>query len=125
MALTSRSWIRINASPTARVRRDLEQVVRTEAAEGHARKLEADRRRVGGRDERTFEPSLEPTAREGKEHVQEQDGRDQVERLTDREGRSLLAQESVAAKLAKPAAISSGPKRLSGRRDQAKSPQST
>ena len=48
--------------------------------------LEPDRGRVGGAHETALEARLQPAAREGQEHVQEEHGRKQVEDLPDREG---------------------------------------
>ena len=70
--------------------------------------------------------ALQPAAREGQEHVQEQRGGHEVEGDPDRErDRRRSADERIERKIVKPAATISGPKRLSGRRHHATTPEIT
>ena len=61
------------------------EVVRAEAAQRHPNDLEPDRGRVRRHDQGPLEPTSQPAARIRQENVQEQHGRQKVERLADRE----------------------------------------
>ena len=105
------------------VRGDLEQVLRAEVAERHANELERDRGHVRGDDEPPLEPPVQVPAREGEEHVEEDDRRQEVEGLPEREHEIVGCPGEAARKFANPAAIMSGPNRLAGRCHQARRPQ--
>ena len=60
------------------------RIVRPEVAGGHPDELEHDRNDVGGRDEAPHEPALQPPVRKRQKDVQEENRRQQVERLPKR-----------------------------------------
>ena len=64
--------------------RNLEQVIWAEAPDHHPNELERQRGHVRSPDEGPLNPPVQPTARIRKEHVQEEDGWQKVERLPDR-----------------------------------------
>jgi hypothetical protein len=67
-----------------RAARDLEQVVRPDAAERHLEQLEPDGRDVGRCDEQALEPGAQAPRRKGQVDMQEDDGRQDVENQSDR-----------------------------------------
>ena len=64
--------------------RDLEQVVRPEAAQHHRDEVQAECRGVRRRDQQAFRATLETAAREGQEHMEEEHRRQEVEQDPDR-----------------------------------------
>ena len=123
-ALTARAE---RAAPPGQpwVWRELEQVMRARSRRTSSGRAGA-RSRSRTRPRRDpLEPRSQPAARVREEDVQEEHRRQQVERLPDRERDVVGRPREVTTKLTKPAAIISGPKRLSGRRHQAISPQKT
>ena len=67
----------------------------------------------------SFRSTRQPPRGKGQVDVDEDRERDQVHRLSDRERQGALAEARLESEVANPAAIISGPKRLSGRRHQA------
>lgn len=67
----------------AGVHGQLQQVVGPEAAQRHSSQLQGDRHHVPHRHQHPLEPPVQPALRKREEHVQEQHGHDDVERLPD------------------------------------------